>query len=207
MESRKSFIGGKCRNGHDLTPENVRIRKDRRNCIECLTCQAAGMRRFKNKRPLYDIWKKMIQRCYDPTFKDWNIYGGRPGNPVTVCERWMLSYEDFESDMGRRPSMQHTIDRIDGTKGYEPGNVKWSTATEQARNTSTNVFIEHRGLRLTIAEWAERYGFKYDTLFQRLNRGWSVETSLTTPTGTVWGGPDQDPITKRFLPGPKKVAD
>ena len=141
------------------------------------------MANFKKRNPLRDIWAMMIRRCVDPSLKDWDIYGGRPGNPVTVCERW-LSYQNFVEDMPPRPSMGHSIDRIDGTKGYEPGNVKWSTATEQARNMNTNIHFEHDGLKLTLAAWAEKIGMKYLTLYSRVvTRKMPFAEAIAAPVG------------------------
>lgn len=136
------------------------------------------------RNPLRSIWGNMIRRCVDPSFKDWHLYGGRLGNPVTVCERWQV-YQNFVQDIPKRPSMAHTIDRIDGTKGYEPGNVKWSTATEQARNTTRNIFFEHGGLRLTFAEWAERSGMEYASLYYRVFEAkMPFADAISIPIGT-----------------------
>ena len=108
----------------------------------------------------------MIRRCVDPTFTDWHLYGGKTP-PITVCDRWKASYDDFASDMGPRPT-RHTIDRIDNGQGYSPENCRWASPKEQARHTSLNVYLSHDGLTLTIAEWAERKGMKYATLFMDL---------------------------------------
>jgi hypothetical protein len=156
-----------CRYGHELTPENTYAPKNKPGARWCKTCKERCQSRFLSENPLRSIWGNMIRRCIDPSFCDWHLYGGRIGNPVKVCERW-YSYQNFVQDMPPRPSLKHTIDRIDGSKGYEPGNVKWSTATEQARNTSRNIFFEYDGLRLTLGEWAERSGIKYMTLYFRI---------------------------------------
>jgi hypothetical protein len=135
------------------------------------------MAKFREKRPVYDVWKTMLRRCSDPTFIDWHLYGGRTP-PIAVCERWKASYEDFAADMGPRPDKRHTIDRIDGTQGYFPENCRWASPKEQARNMSTNHLVTFDGRTMTIAEWAERSGLKYMTLFMRLKRGWSVQKAL-----------------------------
>lgn len=122
----------------------------------------------------YSSWAAMIRRCVDPRDNAWDRYGGAG---VTVCERW-LSFPNFLADMPPRPSRKYTIDRIDGTKGYEPGNCRWATAKQQANNRSTNVVLEHDGLRLTVAEWAIRLGVGDHVIHNRLKRGWPVGRAL-----------------------------
>ena len=100
---------------------------------------------------------------------------------VSVCGRWH-DYEAFLADMGEVPSSTHSIDRIDGTKGYEPGNCRWATYTEQNRNRpSVNRRLEWRGESLVLTEWAERIGMHAETLRGRIRKGWPVERALGTP--------------------------
>ncbi len=84
-----------------------------------------------SQHELYRTWVGMNNRCSSPTNKDYPNYGGRG---ITVCERWQASFPDWLADVGGRPTPKHSIDRIDNSRGYEPGNVKWSTITEQNRN-------------------------------------------------------------------------
>lgn len=79
--------------------------------------------------PEYRNWQAMKTRCNDVSDP---LYGGRG---IQVCERWRNSFAAFLSDMGRRPSSSHSIDRFPNTSGnYEPGNCRWATPTEQAKN-------------------------------------------------------------------------
>lgn len=80
---------------------------------------------------IYDIWYAMIYRCYSERMNIFPNYGGRG---ITVCERWLNSLKDFMDDMGPRPSIYHTLDRINVNGNYEPFNCRWATMKEQALN-------------------------------------------------------------------------
>lgn len=81
------------------------------------------------------IWRQMKQRCYNPRKSDYGQYGAKG---IGICDRWLNSFESFYADMGPRPSMDHTVDRVDGTKNYGPDNCRWATRLEQNRNRKGN---------------------------------------------------------------------
>lgn len=126
----------------------------------------------------------MISRCHNPKDKQYPRYGGRG---ITVCDRWrfgengMTGLECFRADLGIRPSLKHSLERIDNEKGYEPSNVKWATSHEQARNKQTSRFITYKGETKIMQDWADQYNMHKTTLQHRLDRGWSVEEALTRP--------------------------
>lgn len=118
----------------------------------------------------------MIQRCTDEGGKDYSRYGGRG---INVCDEWMGSYEKFAAYMPPRPP-HASIDRIDNNGNYEPGNVRWATPKEQARNMRSNHMIEFQGETMTLVEWSERLNLNPKTLKGRLRR-MSVDDALGTP--------------------------
>lgn len=81
--------------------------------------------------PTYNSWRSMHDRCKTKKGKIFKYYGARG---ITVCERWK-TFESFLEDMGERPSMHYSLDRIDNDGNYEPGNCRWATRTQQASNT------------------------------------------------------------------------
>lgn len=111
-------------------------------------------------------WLKMRQRCNDPNNNEYHRYGAKG---IKVCDRWNDSFEAFYEDMGDRPP-RCSIDRIDHTKGYEPGNCRWATATQQARNTSRNVMLTIDGITRCVSEWAEITGTNPGTIRSRLKK-------------------------------------
>ena len=129
----------------------------------------------KSKSPEYNVWHKMKLRCYDENNKSYCYYG-KLG--VRVCTRWLNSFENFLSDMGERPSSEHSLDRIDVYSGYTPKNCKWSTDTEQARNRRNNFIVEFNGKKKCLAVWAEELKLRYGLVCLRLSRGWSVEEAF-----------------------------
>lgn len=124
----------------------------------------------------FRIRASVIRRCYDPKNNAYARYGARG---ITVCERWLESFENFYADMGPRPSLDHSIDRIDNSGNYEPENCKWSTRIEQGNNKRNNRLIEMGGRVQTVAQWCRELGVEYDTVSRRLNQyKWSVIKSF-----------------------------
>lgn len=127
----------------------------------------------------YTTWMSMKARCSRPSVACYPNYGGRG---IRVCERWESSFLAFYEDMGRKPSPQHSIDRIDNDGDYEPGNCRWATPAEQACNrrpASNSRFVTAFGQTKTVSEWSRLTGISNSTLDGRLNRGWRPGRSLT----------------------------
>jgi hypothetical protein len=93
---------------------------------------SASTKHGERHKRLYTIWVSMRSGTTNPKSNRWSIYGGRG---VMVCEEWKKSYTAFRDYVVPLGYSDHlTLDRIDNDKGYEPGNVRWATYTQQARN-------------------------------------------------------------------------
>lgn len=79
----------------------------------------------------YVAWMNMKRRCCDENIRQYKDYGGRG---ISVCNRWLKSFNNFIEDMGEKPSSYHSIDRINNDGNYEPGNCRWATKEQQAIN-------------------------------------------------------------------------
>ena len=125
----------------------------------------------------YNTWVHINQRCHNPGNKDYPNYGGRG---IEVYPLWRESYEAFFMHIGKKPTPEHTIERIDVNKGYEPGNVMWATRLEQARNKRNTIRIEIDGEEKTIAEWVEdpRCSVHAKTIYKRLEMGWEPSRAI-----------------------------
>jgi hypothetical protein len=123
----------------------------------------------------HNVWTNMKERCLNPNHKSFNRYGGRG---ITICQRWLDSFQNFLDDMGTMP-IGMSLDRKDVNGNYEPGNCRWATSEEQANNKANNRVLEFKGKKQTIAQWAREVGMSREALRHRLNAGWSSEDALT----------------------------
>lgn len=140
--------------------------------------------------PEFRAWLSMKIRCGDETN---HRYGGRG---ISVCVRWSSSFQAFIDSMGRRPSPEHSIDRINVHGGYTCGkcieclannnicNCRWATRVEQQRNRHDTRLLTYRGKTKPLLEWAEIYQVPPETVQRRLDRGWEVGRALTSPIET-----------------------
>lgn len=133
----------------------------------------------KNKSPEYRTWLHIKYRCYNRKSNRFKIYGGRG---IKVCKKWINSYESFLKDVGRRPSNNHSIERINVNGNYEPSNVKWATKKEQARNTRNTRWMSVGGIDKTFMEWCEIYKINPGTVNERIKRGWTLDENLFKPS-------------------------
>lgn len=129
--------------------------------------------------PEYDVWRKMIRRCYNPKNVGYANYGGRC---ISVCERWRETFANFLADMGSRPSPKHTLERTNNDGNYEPGNCRWATRKEQAMNRRNNVHFTIDGITKCLSEWAEQNGKLSSTVYYRMQQGMDIKSALTKPS-------------------------
>lgn len=150
------------------------------------------IRRFNHKSEAAAL-TVAIARCHNPLTDSYPNYGGRG---VAVCPEWrgQGGFARFFAHIGPKPTAQHSLDRIDGTRGYEPDNVRWVTRTEQNRNRA-NCYIDPAILDFINAV-ACRTGLHRATLRGRFLRGWALE-ELDLPVMQVGRKPKRETAEKR----------
>lgn len=119
-----------CVCGQERAVEAVHLK--RWTSIDCGCIRRHGAARRGNRTPTYRCWVSMRKRVLYRGDKNYWRYGGRG---IRICERWN-DYSAFLADMGERPSLKHSIDRIDGNGHYEPANCRWATPAQQVANRS-----------------------------------------------------------------------
>lgn len=127
------------------------------------------------KHPLYWLWQGMKNRCKNPNNVGWKWYGGKG---IKVCDRWQI-FENFVADMGERPK-NASVDRIDASKDYGPGNCRWATPKEQGRNKPDTIHLVIDGHTYVARELADISGLKVDTMINRANAGLSYAEVMDT---------------------------
>lgn len=120
---------------------------------------------------IFENWQDIRRRCFDPRRKAYKNYGGRG---ITVCNEWRNDFQaffDYVSKLDHFGEGGYSIDRINNNGNYEPGNVRWATDTEQARNKRNTIFVEYNGEKIAVTEAAERSGVKAGTIRFRWRSG------------------------------------
>lgn len=124
--------------------------------------------------PEYEIWKSIKKRCGENAKK--SSYSRRG---IKICDRWENSFENFFSDMGKRPSSDYSIDRINNNKGYSPDNCRWTTIDVQSRNKSTNKYVSFLGETKIITDWINQLSLDRAAFYKLVKKGLSYEDALS----------------------------
>lgn len=127
----------------------------------------------------HGIWRGMLERCYNKKNSAFKNYGVRG---IRVCKAWRESFEQFVSDVRPRPSSNYSLDRYPDNDGnYEPNNVRWATAHEQANNTRKSILVLDGKAQVLLRDYLKRSKIERETIEKRLQNGWPLEEAILTP--------------------------
>lgn len=146
-------------------------------CYQRERASQSSVTHGQSKTRLYRIWCAMIKRCENENDAGYNNYGGRG---IGVCREWRTSFEAFrEWALSNGYSDSLSIDRKNVNENYSPENCQWANRYEQMNNTRRTRHFEYNGETHTLREWSEITGIPFTRLKGRLQRGWSIEKTLT----------------------------
>jgi hypothetical protein len=174
----------RCSCGNEIETKANKLKRGEAKSCGCKKAEWAREANIKHgasargkMTPEYSTWQWVIDRCENPNNEAFHNYGGRG---IGIAPEWRHDFNAFLAHIGPRPN-GGTIERVDNSKGYIPGNVRWATRREQARNKRNNVWLTFRGETLLLADWARRLNIGESTIVTRLKRGLTVEEALTKP--------------------------
>lgn len=120
----------------------------------------------------YVAWINMKDRCYNKKHKRYRDYGARG---ITVCGRWLQSFQNFIEDMGCAPAKNLSLDRFPDKNGnYEPNNCRWATHSEQMNNRRIRVAATYNGITKSLTKWSQEFGVTPVTIARRIKNGYDI---------------------------------
>lgn len=171
-----------CGNMCDVSSNQLASRK-KQSC-GCLRIEIATDRvrtHGLSKHPLYSTWDSMIQRCKFTNHRAYKNYAGRG---IEVCQEWQESIQSFIDHVEHLPYASekgYSLDRIDNSLGYFPGNVRFASPAEQNRNMRSTHLLTYDSKTQCVEDWAKELGIPALTLRSRLRLGWNTEKALMQP--------------------------
>lgn len=172
IKNRNAYWNIVCECGVKKLAKGISLRQ---GDIKSCGCRINSITHGMTKKPIFNVWSMMKQRCTNKNHKYYPLYGGRG---ISFCDRWAV-FENFLEDMGQAPEGME-LDRIDNNLGYSKENCKWSTRKEQMRNTRTNSIVILDGRSMTVMEASEITGLHFTLLYQRTSKR---KIPLTQETG------------------------
>lgn len=140
--------------------------------ISCGCVRKDALLRYAKSRPHsrdkypkeYTCWANIKNRVFNPDYHAFKFY-----SKVGMSVEWAESFEKFLLGVGEAPKDMEdaSLDRVDTTKGYFPGNVRWATKEQQSRNQRlrsdnksgvSGVRLDTNGREKWIAYWYELDG-------------------------------------------------
>lgn len=110
--------------------------------------------RYGNElHPLYTRWLSTTQRCRNPKHVSFRNYGAK-GVTLAADLTSFEDYRDYVSSLPGYDPVAGSLDRIDGTLGYEKGNLRWTNHSIQIANQQHS----GKGLnRYTGVNWSKTH--------------------------------------------------
>lgn len=145
-----------------------------------IATKRAKERNYKHgeaKSSEYNAWRSMKKRCLNPKNFHFKHYGGRG---IKISDEWVNSFENFINDMGKKPSKEYSLERLENNGNYTKENCIWATKMQQCQNQRTNKNIDYKGEIKCVSEWARLLNMSHEKLSYRLFKAnYSIEKAFT----------------------------
>jgi hypothetical protein len=172
----------KCECGNIIKTAIRNIKKGNTRSCGCIMNEVKRQHGLAG-HPIHAAWHGMKRRCYLPTYKEYNNYGGRG---IIICDEWLndvVAFYNWSIQNGWKEGLQ--IDREDVNGSYSPSNCRWVTPKVNSNNKRHHFFVTHNGITKTAAEWVDGLTIKSDTFARRIKMGWTVDKALAEPVRTL----------------------
>lgn len=178
----------RCDCGNVITTRSDRLKRGCAKSCGCITKERIAKVGHANRKhglcgsSIYRRWSLVLQRCLNPQNPAYPSYGGRG---IRVCESIRSSAQNLLTILGPQPAGT-TIDRENNDGGYTcgscteciaqgwPRNVRWATASQQARNKRTSIRVQDGNKIVALADFAESRGLRPETVWRRMRSGWPL---------------------------------
>ncbi len=196
IENKKAYWRCKCSCGNIAYAYSGALKEGRMKSCGCYQAEIRGVsvrvhgeahypNGLARQSTEYTSWMSMKARCFNKNSDDYDRYGGRG---ITVTSRWLdgagglSGYECFLSDMKRKPTPKHQLDRYPNNDGnYQPNNCRWATPAQQQRNRSDTIKVLVNGREMALADACEALSVDYQLVSGRMDRGWLFERAVAEP--------------------------
>lgn len=137
---------------------NAVTRGQANSCKVCAKLRKARESSARSKHPLYKLWAAIKQRCGNKNLKSYRYYGAKG---VGMYFGWLNDFESFkryvESELPQKKPGD-SLDRVDPSVGYVPGNLRWANRRVQASNKRLAARFNYNGQEIAVGEFADMVG-------------------------------------------------
>lgn len=154
-------------------------------CLKLEHTKVINERHGLYKTRIYTIWKNIKQRCFNKKNRDYKNYGLRN---ILMCDEWtdkengFMNFYNWAIQNGYSDDL--SIDRIDVNGNYSPFNCRWTTDIEQANNKRNNHYVTYKNKTQSLSRWCKELNLRYDTIKNRIYKGWTPEEAFEKPIKT-----------------------
>lgn len=165
----------KCDCGNNKIVKTAKLNNGHNKSCGCLA-KTNAIKHNASSTKEYITWSNIKARCTNHNSNGYKNYGKRG---ITVCKKWINSFENFYKDMGNCPE-GFSIERVENNKGYFKENCIWASSKTQAMNRRSNFIVKYKEIEKPLKQWCEDLELDYAKVFARIRKlNWTIEKALS----------------------------